>query len=366
MAESKFAVLKTELATRAEIVRSYILSETAAFDLQPPELHHAATDYLKYGGKMLRPGVLLFSCAAVGGDEAIAIPAAAATELYHTWTLVHDDIIDQDAKRRGQPTVHEKYANWALNNSQLEVSEPEARHLGTAIGILAGDVQHGWAIRLMTHLFYQKQVKPELVLLLIREMETLVLNKLVSGETLDVVFSKSKVEVLSADQIMAMLWGKTGALYEFAGISGALLGLNSVDMNHPYVTGISTFMGRCGVAFQLQDDILGVVGDEKKLGKPVGSDLREGKKTIILYHCMEKATPTQKKLLLKTLGQPNLSTGEIEAVVELMYELGGIQYTRQLANDYLDQGLTALEVLPESRYKKLLRNWAEFLIEREY
>ena len=183
---------------------------------------------------------------------------------------------------------------------------------------------------------------------------------------LDVVFSKSKVEALSADQILSMLWGKTGALYEFAGKAGALIGLNSVDMHHPYVIGISKFMGRCGVAFQLQDDILGVVGDEKKLGKPVGSDLREGKKTIILYHCMEKATPAQKHILLKALGQAQISAAEIAEVVGLMYELGGIQYTRQLANDYLDQGLAALDTLPESRYKNLLRNWAEFLIEREY
>ena len=86
-----------------------------------------------------------------------------------------------------------------------------------------------------------------------------------------------------------MLWKKTGVLYEFSGKAGAMVGLNTADPEHEWVDAISNFAGKCGIAFQLQDDILGIMGDEETLGKPVGSDIREGKRTTIVYHSFKNA-----------------------------------------------------------------------------
>src|SRR5690606_36846634 len=106
--------------------------------------------YLHAGGKSLRAAVMMFCCGAVGGDEQTAIPAAAAIELYHTFTLVHDDIIDRDEKRRGVPTVHYDFAN--RGRDELGFDEKTAQHYGMTIAILAGDLQQGWAASLLPDL----------------------------------------------------------------------------------------------------------------------------------------------------------------------------------------------------------------------
>lgn len=366
MAGEDFQLLRAALRERAEKVRQYIFTKAETLNLQPVELKQAVTDYIRYGGKMLRPGVLLFACGAVGGDENLALPAAAATELFHTWTLVHDDIIDQDAQRRGQDALHIKYYKYARENPDFHLTDTQARDVGQAMSILAGDTQHGWSISLLTDLYFVNGLDPRVVLLIIRELDTEVLNILVSGETLDVVYAKSPIETLTEAQIVRMLWQKTGALYEFAGKAGAIIGLNTTDLKHPYVQAIATFTSKCGMAFQLLDDILGVIGDEKKLGKPVGSDIREGKKTIVLYQTLKNANATQKERIYQILGNGNNTAADYQEMVQLMHQLAGIETTRQMAHQFLNEALEALSIIPASNYKTLLESWAQYLIHREF
>lgn len=366
MTDHAFSELKSELAVRAKKVRAYIREKASKMELQPKDLKSAVTDYVEYGGKMLRPGVLLFSCGAVGGDEEMALPAAAAIELFHTWTLVHDDIIDMDEKRRGQDALHIKYYKRAVQDQNLQLPDDQARHYGQSISILAGDAQHGLAISALTDLFYVNELDPKIVLRVIKELDAHVLNKLVTGETLDVFYAKRKIDDLSENEIKAMLWGKTGALYEFAGRAGALIGLRTADRQHPMVQAIASFTSKCGIAFQLLDDVLGLVGDEKKLGKPIGSDIREGKKTIILYHTLKRANPAQKQKILNILGRPEMTESEFLTVLNLVKELGGIEICRKMADNYLADALYSLDRVPDSKYKRLLRSWANYLIQREF
>lgn len=116
---SRFDTLLSELAARKQKVYDYLFASEYARGFAPAHLHDAAFSYLKMGGKSLRPAVLMLSCAAVGGDENSAIPAAAGIEVYHTWTLVHDDIIDRDERRRGAPTVHIEFAERGLREFNL-------------------------------------------------------------------------------------------------------------------------------------------------------------------------------------------------------------------------------------------------------
>lgn len=365
MSQDQFRILKSELKIRAEKVKQYIQTQAQTINIDPPDLREALTTYLLYGGKMLRPGVLLLACGAVGGDESLALPAAAAIELFHTWTLVHDDIIDQDEKRRGQDALHIKYYKRALANDQFKLSEEHARHFGQSLSILAGDALHGMSISCLTELFFSRKVDPHVVLRIIKELDTTVLNTLVSGETLDVFYSKQDISLLTEEKITAMLWGKTGALLEFAGTAGALIGLNTADLEHKYVKALSTFTSKCGIAFQLFDDILGIVGDEKKLGKPVGSDIREGKKTTVIFHALSQANSAQRQKITNMLGRQDFSPDEFDEVISLIRDLGGIQTTRKKAHAYLTEALQALEIVPQSKYTDLLTSWAHYMINRE-
>jgi len=166
--------------------------------------------------------------------------------------------------------------------------------------------------------------------------------------------------------ILGMLWKKTGALYEFAGKAGAMIGLNTKDEENELVRSISQFTGRCGTAFQLQDDILGVTGDVRKLGKPVGSDIRGGKRTLIMYHAFKNADDAQKRYLSGILGSAGASEGEICEAVDLLRELGSIEYTGALADRYVREAKGYIDKIPESEYKDLLLMWAEYMIKREF
>jgi len=351
---------------RVRLVKDYVMQPEYLNRLNPEDMREAVTCYFESGGKRLRPAVLLFCVGAVGGDEKKALCAAAATEIFHTWTLVHDDIIDRDPVRRGAPTVHERFRVKPSTRALYGGDDGEARHYGLSVAVLAGDVQHGWGISLMTELTRKYGLAPDVTLMLINTLDTRVLCTLVDGEMLDVQYSRLPVPQLSLEQVESMLWKKTGALYEFCGEAGACIGLNCPDLKHPLAQALGKFCSACGTAFQLQDDILGIVGNEKMLGKPVGGDIREGKRTLIVLHAYRHASDAQRKLMLKALGNPQADADAIAAVREMFLQLGSLAYTADLARTRVDQALTHLAQVPPSPYRDLLQDWADFMIEREF
>jgi len=363
MAHEEFLSYLEDTSTK---VTDFILDSDVINYLKPDHIKESVLAYLKRPSKRLRPAMLLMSCSSVGGNEDHAIGAAAGVELFHTWTLVHDDVIDNDSLRRGKLTVHKQMEQVAINEMNLDAHN--AKNYGRDIAILAGDVQHGWCNTLFIDCAFSNHADPMVILKIIRHLQTYVLNMLVYGEVLDVQFGLQKRDVLSIgeQEIINMLWLKTGVLYEFSSLAGAMIGKNTTNMHEPEIEAITKFTGNCGIAFQLQDDILGIVGNEKLLGKPVGSDIREGKKTTILLTALKNANPAQRKKILKILGNQSSSENEIEEVKNLLIELKGVEYTRNLAEDYITKALPYLNVLADSRYKKLLREWANFMIDREF
>jgi geranylgeranyl diphosphate synthase, type I len=361
-----FDRLYSEIESRAGLVRDYVLQPDYVNRFAPEDMREAVTSYFASGGKRLRPAVLLFCVGAVGGDERNALCAAAATEIFHTWTLVHDDIIDRDPIRRGAPTVHERFRVKPSTRELYGDDEAEARHYGVSVAVLAGDVQHGWGISLMSELTSKYGISAECTLMLINTLDTRVLCTLVDGEMLDVQYSRVPIEKLTAEQIESMLWKKTGALYEFCGEAGAAIGLDTPDLKHPLCAALGKFCSACGTAFQLQDDILGIVGNEKILGKPVGSDIREGKRTLIVQHAYQNASVSERRLILSTLGNAQAESGQISQVTELFVKLGSIAFTADLARQRVDTALTYLENVPPSFHRELLADWAHLMIEREF
>ena len=352
------------LAVRKEWVREYLERDRRKVLFVPEDIHDGVFSYLRASGKVLRPCVLYFSCGAVGGREQAATPAAVAVELFHTWTIVHDDIMDRDALRRGTPTVHEEFRRRALAGGVFD--DREAAHYGLSIGIMTGEVQHGWATALLTELYDADAENGEVVVELIRYLETEVLLTLVGGQALDIQYAKAPMDSLDEASVIDMFWRKTGALYAFAGAAGAMIGLNTPDRNHPMVRAISSFTGQCGVAFQLQDDILGLTADEATLGKPVCSDLREGKRTLLLVYTYQKASAAERRFLLDVVGKPEATDGQIAEVRDLILAHGGLDHARTLMERRVTDAIRNLDAIPDSSYKGYLVNWAEYLIGRTF
>ena len=352
------------LAERKHWVVEYLEQDPRKDRFVPKAIHDGVYSYLRASGKVLRPCVLYFSCGAVGGEEKTATPAAVAVELFHTWTIVHDDIMDRDTLRRGAPTVHEAFRREALATGAFD--ESEAAHYGISIGIMTGEAQHGWAVSLLSEIYDADADNGKMVIDLIRYLETDILLALIGGQALDIQYAKTPIERLDEASVIDMFWRKTGALYAFAGTAGAMIGLNTADRAHPQVQAIASFTSECGVAFQMQDDILGLTSDETTLGKPVCSDLREGKRTLLLVRTYHKASAAEKRFLLDVVGKPEATDEQIEEVRNLILAHGSIEHVRKLMEGRVVNAIRNLDAIPDSSYKGYLVNWAEYLIGRSF
>jgi geranylgeranyl diphosphate synthase type I len=338
-------------------------------------MREAILSYVRQRGKGLRPALLMLSCGAVGGDEEQAVPAAAAVEVFQIWTLVHDDIIDRDRTRRGHPTVHARFAD--IGQDEIGLSQSEAAHYGTSVGILAGDLQQSWCYALLCDL-ESRGVPASLIVELVGRMASSLTPQLMEGEMLDVQFSLRSRDLLSADasnlgtmqpsgvEVLDMLEKKTGTLLEYAAWAGARIGFARSGGDPTQAERLGTFARLCGRAFQLHDDLLGLTADERVLGKPSGSDLREGKLTYIVSLGLERATAAQRKVLNSVLGNAEATPSQVETAVEVLRATGALQNTAELAQTFIDQALALLNTLPPSNQRELLRAWAVYLLARQY
>ena len=335
---------------------------------RPEHIFRGVMSYLLRPAKRLRPGVMMMCCGCYGGAETVEkiVPAAAGLELFHTWTLTHDDIIDNDDLRRGNATVHVDLK--AAGMEDLRMEETLAAEYGRSAAILAGDVQHGWVVSSFLELAQRGYFDPNLVIAIVKELESRVLGDLICGEMLDVQLGMVGFDspmLINEETVLEMEWLKTGILLEFSAKSGAMLGLETVNGDDPRVRILADFAGNCGRAFQLQDDILGIVGNEKSLGKPIGSDIREGKKTVIILHALNNADEKQKNVIINILGKRRATEAEVNEVSTLLQDLGGVGYAKDLAASYIEKTKDALESVPESEYKDLLLEWADFMVNRD-
>ena len=358
-----FSALLEAVESRKRTLLAYLTQERFLRRFQPAHIRDAVFSYVRGGGKSLRPAVAMLACGALGGDESRALPVAAAIEIYHTWTLVHDDVIDRDDTRRGLPTVHREFARRAA--AEFGWAADAAEHYGRTIAMLAGDVQQSWSWSLLFEAHLEYGVPAEIVLQLGQDLASRVTPLLVEGETLDVQFSGAAL-ALDESAIIDMLWKKTGVLYEFAGRAGAAIALNDADASLPAARAIASFCSLCGAAFQIQDDILGIVGDERQLGKPVGSDIREGKTTLLILRALEMANAQQREVILRTLGAENASRADVQEVIQLLRELGTVRYAQDRSRQRVEEALGHLAALPPSANRDLLEQWARYLIQRQF
>ena len=352
------------LKESSEAVLSYY-RENPPFSLTPKELMDGTFVYFERGGKRLRPAICRLAAGALGGKEAeeAAVPCALALELYHNWTLVHDDMIDHDDLRRGKKAVHKLICDELLS----ETDEKTAAEYGFDTALLAGDALHSASVYYLSRLSDSGFVPPEVTLKILNLLEGEYGPRLISGETLDtkngLIYGKSRFFDRSEEEVLFMMAGKTGALFAISALSGALIGTRNVDETKKECAALARFAENCGLAFQLQDDILGVTSTEEKLGKPIGSDIREGKPTLLLLTAYKNATDEEKDFLRRTVG---ISTDEndILRVGEILLARG-VEETRAKATAFLEEAKKNLSILPDSPWNELLEAWRSFMLNRE-
>ena len=341
----KYDDLFTRIRKRAGRVDEVILGLIP--DKEPRELYGAARHYPLAGGKRVRPFVVLRAAEAVGGDPDKALYPAAAVELIHNYSLVHDDIMDMDELRRGRPTVHKL---WGVN-----------------MAILAGDLLFSKAFEAIAKANVSPEKKARVLDVLVRTS-----NMLCEGQALDIEFEER--EHVAVEEYLRMIRGKTGALFQGSAEIGAIIGTD----NEEYIRALSRWGMNVGIAFQIWDDVLDLIADEEKLGKPVGSDIRKGKKTLIVSHFFDNASEEDKAEFMKVFGKyAGDPTGdalihddkvkeEVAKAIELLKKYGSIDYAAHYAKNLVKEANEALKVLPKSEAKKDLELLAEFLVEREF
>ncbi|QIX61538.1 polyprenyl synthetase family protein [Hymenobacter sp. BT18] len=301
---------------------------------QPTSLYEPIRYIMGLGGKRIRPLLTLLGAHLFTDDLDAIVKPALATEVFHNFTLLHDDLMDQAPLRRGQATVHEK---WNPN-----------------VAILSGDVM---LVRAYELLF---DIRPELLAHVLRRFSQTA-AEVCEGQQWDMNF-ETETEV-SIAQYLDMIRLKTAVLLGFALELGALLGgASREDADHLRQFGVGI-----GLAFQLRDDLLDVYGDAATFGKRVGGDIVSDKKTYLLLTAQAQANAAQRAVLAQHIGQPVPDAeAKVQAVRAVYDELEIRPQTEQLINEYFLDALQLLErvVAPETR-KKPLHQLALQLLERE-
>jgi octaprenyl-diphosphate synthase len=279
------------------------------------------------GGKRIRPALLLLAAKLFPHDERSAVRLGAVVEIIHTATLVHDDIIDEAKTRRGRPA-----ANTQWGNSKC---------------VLAGDWLYMQAFKVAVE---ERNFR---VLDLLIELT----QQMVEGELLQM---EKLGKCISLDEHFDLIYRKTACLFSVSMKMGALLGKASEELE----ARLAEYGRNLGLAFQIVDDVLDLTASEEVLGKPVASDLREGKVTMAVIHTLERCTAAERKLVEKVLEERAFVGVKHEQILELLSRYGSIQYAHDAAAQHAEIARRAICTFPDSEIKSALLFVPEFVVER--
>jgi len=301
---------------------------------RPAELYQPISYLMELGGKRMRPTLALLSAELFGGNIMKALNAAIGIELFHNFTLMHDDIMDKAPLRRGKPTVHEK---WSASTA-----------------ILSGDAMFVEAYKMMAKV-------DDSILREILEIFNETASAVCQGQQSDMNFEK-RYDV-SIDEYLHMIKQKTAALLAGSMQIGALIG-GAAKFQSKLVY---EFGENIGLAFQLQDDILDVYGDPLKFGKRIGGDILANKKTFLLIKAKELSKDNRKVELANWLDGTSHEPGEkIKAVISIYDSLEVRKMAEDQMEEFVRKALAALDqIAPENGTKTLLKSFAESLLIRE-
>ncbi len=317
-------------------MQNYIEQQLQNIDwnIAPRELYQPIGYALESGGKRLRPTLVLMACELFGGSRTEALPAALAIEIFHNFTLLHDDVMDCADVRRGRPTVHRK---WDTNTA-----------------ILSGDA-------MMIKAYEQLQRLPEKTLCQVLPIFTQTALQVCEGQQFDINFERC--EEVSLTEYYEMIRLKTAVLLAAALKIGAIVGdASEKDADLLYNYGIEV-----GIAFQLKDDYLDTFGDEKTFGKRIGGDILCGKKTFLLINALDRANDAQRTEIRQTLADKNLPEAEkIAKITDIYQQLDIPKLCEETIEARYQQAVAILHQISDAKNSlQPLEKLAEKLVDRK-
>ena len=307
---------------------------------EPSEVYGLLPGFIQRGGKRIRPLLTLLSSMAVGGNQKKAIKTAALIELFHNFTLIHDDIEDNSQMRRGEPTLNVKY--------------------GIPIALNSGDALYTILWKEAAYL----DEPPEKVIE-IQKMLYSAFLRVVEGQGIELNWYKTGKIDVGEEEYYTMVGGKTGALVAVSCEMGAYLGGADKKTREKFYE----FGYNIGVAFQIQDDVLNVTGEFEKYKKEIGGDIREGKRTLMVAKAFEKANSGEKAEIKRILLSNAATQKEISYITSIFNKYGAIDYAKEKAREKVETAKAILismrESIRDSKAKDALMETADFVLNRE-
>ncbi|UCG94025.1 MAG: polyprenyl synthetase family protein [Candidatus Aerophobus sp.] len=321
--EQIYAPIKGELQMVEEELRRKLCSNS--------ELVHRLNEYiLNVPGKLLRPALLLFSARVSNCQNSHVIPLAAVVEMVHTATLIHDDIVDKSDLRRGQPTINSRWGN--------------------GISIVLGDHWYSRAFSSLSRLGV-----PQILEMLLEVIETICVGEL---EQLKHRYDPSFGE----REYLEVVQKKTASLMSFCCRAGGLIG----KAPPKEIDSLANYGLNLGIAFQIVDDCLDLVGTEERAGKSLGSDLLEGKLTLPLIATRARANKKDRELIRHTFNSKKIGAGRLNQMKGLVKRYGGIEYALGKAEEYRDISKEELRSLKKFEPRDSLSLLADYVVKRGY
>ncbi len=303
---------------------------------EPKEVYGVIREFMFRGGKRIRAALVMLGAATVGGSEKKVVPLAGAIEMFHAFTLVHDDIMDESELRRGKPCLH--------------------RTFGTPLAINAGDVLGMMVLPALQGLTVSCQTRNKLEAFLWIE-----LLKIFEGQAMELSWIRVNKFSITEKDYFTMVEKKTAVLLGAAIQLGAFLaGGTKREQKYLY-----EFGRLAGVAFQIRDDILNLVGEEQKYQKEIGGDITEGKRSLITIHAFNNGTKPERQRLQKILSLHTRDQKLIREAITITEKLGSVAYAQRIVEKYTRAAFVQLQKLPQSKAREELEVLTNFLLTRE-
>jgi geranylgeranyl diphosphate synthase, type I len=302
-------------------------------------LYDILDEFIARGGKRARPAMAMLACEAVGGEPKKAMSVGCAIEFFHAAALIHDDIMDASLLRRGQKCAHIVH--------------------GEPLAINAGD----YALGLVCTIVVRDPVLDETTKLAVLDVIGEMSARTVEGQALDVGWVRDDIYDLTPDDYLAMALGKTGYYSGIAPLkAGALIGRGTPEE----IEALREFGRDSSIAFQIQDDLLNIVGEVDTMGKDYLTDILESKRTLMVIHCLSHADPADRRRLVEVLQLGHGKSLEQAAeVVDLLYKYDSLGYAQRMAHDLIIKARLSLDRLPDAPARDVLGSMADFFLERE-
>lgn len=333
-------------------------AQMKGFSKEAIEMIDQIQAYILRSGKRFRSGLIYYMYLGLNkGHKDAAVKAAMAMEFLHGFLLIHDDIIDQDRLRRGKPSMHNTYElifHKKLNGGGV-YSNADGKHFGESMGIVAGDVLMSLCYEILAELDLKKDQHRQII-----KIVNQTLTNVCIGQMIEVYHglrgNVSKKEIYEVYNLKTAQYTMRCPIIMAAILAGA---------PRSVIRRFEGFSYDLGIAFQIQDDIIGMFGTERKIGKPVGSDIKEGKETLLIHVARKKATTKQREVLDYALGNSRLTFQDVKAVRRVVVETGSLDYCRRTSIRLKNKAWKSIDgIRMKQEAKDFLEGISEYIVAR--